>query len=184
MDFAREPGRTKHCLFFPHSPLCSFHLQPLFTHLNVSDSGADYCHVTRTSECQKSGNEGSFSAEAEWASPTSATISIDSIAAALAWKSAREFPWYSCLVPLVQASILMTDDILYQGALDFQAFYIISGTLTISTSEDTTLRKNTLMLLLIWQCFSCNSIYEESLTSLTNILGCSRGPLEKPQSFF
>ena len=81
------PGNQEepsHCLFCPHSPFCSFHLQPLFTHFNVSDSGADGCHVTRTSECQKLGNEGSFSAEAEWASPTSATIAVDSIAAALA----------------------------------------------------------------------------------------------------
>lgn len=92
----------------------------------------------------------------------------------------------SCSVLLVWASILMTDDILYQAALDFQEFNIISGTLTASTSEDTTLRKKKkiLMLLLIWQCFSCNLIYEESLTSLTNLLGCSRGPLEKSQSFF
>lgn len=35
----------------------------------------------------------------------------------------------------------MTDDLLYQAALDFQEFNIISGTLTASTSEDTTLRK-------------------------------------------
>ena len=50
----------------------------------------------------------------------------------------------SCPVLLVRASILMTDDILYQGALDFQEFNIISGTLTASTSEDTTLRKKNL----------------------------------------
>ena len=63
--------------------ILEINLQPLFTHLNVSDSGTDCCHVTRTSECQKSGDEGSFFAETEWASSTCATIFIDSIAPAL-----------------------------------------------------------------------------------------------------
>ena len=77
-------GRSKQPSWVSHSPNCSFSLQPFFTYLNFSDLGADCCHVTRTSECQKLGNEGSFSAAAEWASPPRATIAIDSIAAALA----------------------------------------------------------------------------------------------------
>lgn len=56
----------------------------------------------------KPGNEGLFSAEAEWTSPTCATICMDSIASAFAWKSARASPWYSGSVLLVWVSILIT----------------------------------------------------------------------------
>lgn len=159
------PGNQEepsHCLFCPHSPFCSFHLQPLFTHFNVSDSGADGCHVTRTSERQKLGNEGSFSAEAEWASPTSATIAVDSIAAALAWKSAREFPWYH-----VQ-SFWCKPQFWWQMALYTSILHNFWNTY-IYLWRHNIKEKKILMLLLIWQCFSCNLINEESLTSLTNI---------------
>ena len=64
-----------------HSPDFQFNLQPLFTHPNLFDSKADYCHVTRTSEWQKPGNEGLFFPEAKWTSSTCAIIFIDSIAA-------------------------------------------------------------------------------------------------------
>lgn len=57
---AREPERTKQPFGVSHSPDDSFNLQPLFTHLNFSDSEADCCYVTRVSGWQKSGNEGSF----------------------------------------------------------------------------------------------------------------------------
>ena len=110
------PGNQEepsHCLFCLHSPFCSFHLQPLFTHFNGSDSGADGCHVTRTSECQKLGNEGSFSAEAEWASPTSATIAVDSLLLPLHENQPGNFPDIM-FSPLVWASIFMTDGTLYQ----------------------------------------------------------------------
>ena len=66
------------------SPDCSFHFQPLFTGLNFSDSGADSCHVTRTSGWQKSGNEGPVFVEAEWTSSTCAATCVDSVAAAIA----------------------------------------------------------------------------------------------------
>ena len=39
--FARKPGRTRWPSWVSHNPDCSFNLQPLFTHLNVSDSRAD-----------------------------------------------------------------------------------------------------------------------------------------------
>lgn len=52
-------------LSFPYSQLV-IELQPLFAHLNFSDSVADCFHVTGTSGQQKSGNEGPFFfAEAE-----------------------------------------------------------------------------------------------------------------------
>ena len=52
--------KTKWLFWVSHSPDFQFNLQPLFTHPNLFDSEADYCHVTRTSECQKPGNEGLF----------------------------------------------------------------------------------------------------------------------------
>lgn len=39
-----------------HGPNYLFNLQPLVTHLNFPDPGADCCHVIRTSGWQKSGN--------------------------------------------------------------------------------------------------------------------------------
>lgn len=45
--FPRKPGRTMSQLWVSHGPDCSFNLQPSFTHLNSSDSGVDFCHVTR-----------------------------------------------------------------------------------------------------------------------------------------
>ena len=60
MRFARNLGRTKQPSWASQYPDCSLSLQPLFAHLNSSGSGADGCHVARTSGWQKSGNQGSF----------------------------------------------------------------------------------------------------------------------------
>lgn len=51
--------KTNSCLGFSIA-LTIFNLKLLFTHLNVSDSGTDCCHFTKTSGWQKSGNEGPF----------------------------------------------------------------------------------------------------------------------------
>lgn len=74
MGSSREVGRTKQESWVSHIPDHSFNLQPLFTHLNVSDSGPGCCHVVNTSRWQKSGSEGPFLAEGEWTSSTCATV--------------------------------------------------------------------------------------------------------------
>ena len=83
-----ESGNHLGCF---HSPDCSFNLRPLFAHRDLSDSGADRCHVARTSGWQKSGTKGSFFTEAGWASSAWATTSIDSVVAAFAWKAGGAF---------------------------------------------------------------------------------------------
>ena len=70
----RELGRTKQLSWFSQSLDCLSNLQPLFTYLNFSGSGADHCHVTRTNQDGKSlAKRGHFSTEAEWMSCKCAT---------------------------------------------------------------------------------------------------------------
>ena len=80
MGFARELGRAQRPSWIFHSPDCLLNLQPLFTHLNFSASGADCCPVIKTSGWQKSGNEGLFFAESEWTSSTHATFTNSVVA--------------------------------------------------------------------------------------------------------
>ena len=55
-----ELRRTKQLSWVSHSTNYLFNLQPLFTDFNLSDSGAECCHVTRTSGWQQSGSKGLF----------------------------------------------------------------------------------------------------------------------------
>lgn len=53
-------GRNQGPVLGFHNPNWSFDLQPLFTHLNFSDSWANCCPVPRVSRWQNSGSEGSL----------------------------------------------------------------------------------------------------------------------------
>lgn len=108
----REPGRTKRPSWVFHNSDCLFCLQPLSARLHFPTSGADRCHVVRTSRWQKPGNEGPscFSPEEQWTSSTCHNFTMQ--------------------------------------------------------------HKEGLVLLLIWQCFSCNVTYQISPISLLgNLLG-------------
>ena len=106
----------KQLSWMSQSPSSSFNIWLLFTNIKLFDSESDFLNVARASRWQTSGSKGFvlffcfvlFFAEVELTSCACATILLNSVATAFACKSARVLPWYSGLVLLVWASILMT----------------------------------------------------------------------------